>query len=88
MGSKLNIETNRENVDILLHKNYNAILLILLYKHPQILFILNYKNHDPRPILRPKRGSSFNIEIYRYFFKIDLLGNYNATIFYNTMQDS
>lgn len=88
MGSKLNIETNRENVDILLHKNYNAILLILLYKHPQIVFILNYKNHDPRPILRPKRGSSFNIEIYRYFFKIDLLGNYNATIFYNTMQDS
>lgn len=84
----MNIETNRENVDILLHKNYNAILLILLYKHPQIMFILNYKNHDPRPILRPKRGSKFNIEIYRHFLKIDLLRNYNATIYNNTMQAS
>lgn len=45
----------------LLLKIFNATILC---KHPKIVQIKNYFNHDPRTNIGPKVGSTLNKEIY------------------------
>lgn len=62
-------------------------LVLLLYKHPQIMQIVNCFNYDPGTNTEALRGIQNLTEICRENIKFFLIDKYNARFCNSTMQE-